>query len=154
MQLPKLASFLTLIVLVLMTSQLISQESELELTYLGAAGWKLISSNGTTILIDPYITRKRYGQIRDSVAVSNTELIDKHIEEADFILIHHGHPDHLLDVPYIAKKTGAKVIGTETTMNILRPMILTGIIFTLLKVVRTINLRTSLLELYHRSIPH
>jgi len=34
-------------------------------------------------------------------------------------LVHHSHFDHLADVPYIAKKTGAKVIGTETTRNIL-----------------------------------
>jgi len=34
--------------------------------------------------------------------------------------VHHSHFDHLSDVPYIAKKTGAKVIGTETTCNILR----------------------------------
>jgi L-ascorbate metabolism protein UlaG (beta-lactamase superfamily) len=42
------------------------------------------------------------------------------IDKVDFILVHHSHFDHLSDVPYIAKKTGAKVIGTETTINILR----------------------------------
>jgi len=47
-------------------------------------------------------------------------LIDEIITVADFILIHHGHYDHLGDVPYIAKKTGAKVIGTETVITILR----------------------------------
>jgi L-ascorbate metabolism protein UlaG (beta-lactamase superfamily) len=47
-------------------------------------------------------------------------MIDQLISDADFILIHHSHYDHLGDVPYIAKKTGAKVIGTETTIMILR----------------------------------
>ena len=42
------------------------------------------------------------------------------VDKVDFILVHHSHFDHLSDVPYIAKKTGAKVIGTETTINILR----------------------------------
>lgn len=35
-------------------------------------------------------------------------------------MVHHSHYDHLGDVPYIAKKTGARVIGTETTITILR----------------------------------
>ncbi|MBO6524543.1 MAG: MBL fold metallo-hydrolase [Balneolaceae bacterium] len=119
MKIIKLPYLLTLAVLVLINTPLSSQESELELTYLGAAGWKVVT-NEVTILIDPYITRKNYSQRRDSIAVSDTDLIDKHIKEADYILVHHGHPDHLMDVPYIAKKTGAKVIGTETTMNILK----------------------------------
>ena len=34
--------------------------------------------------------------------------------------MHHSHFDHLGDVPYIAAKTGAKVIGTETAITILR----------------------------------
>ena len=35
-------------------------------------------------------------------------------------MVHHSHYDHLADVPYIAKITGAKVIGTETTISILK----------------------------------
>ena len=31
--------------------------------------------------------------------------------EADFILITHGHEDHVADVEYIAKRTGAKLIS-------------------------------------------
>ena len=57
---------------------------------------------------------------RDDIAQSDTALIDSIITSADFILIHHGHFDHLGDVPYIARKTGAKVVGTETTITILR----------------------------------
>ncbi|MDP4711053.1 MAG: MBL fold metallo-hydrolase [Saprospiraceae bacterium] len=104
---------------------------ELEMTYLGTAGWKM-NSGSLTILVDPYIsrlklkggplspedTRKVYE--RTDVFVSDTTLIDSLIDKADFILVHHSHFDHLSDVPYIARKTGAKVIGTETTCNILR----------------------------------
>ena len=98
--------------------------------YLGTAGWEINDGN-VTVLIDPYISRLKYGgggdpedhrpdYARDAVAVSDTVLIDSIIKKADFILVHHGHFDHLGDVPYIARKTGAKVIGTETTMSILR----------------------------------
>ena len=102
----------------------------LELTYFGAAGWKITDGN-VTVLIDPWPSRLKYGggghpdddrpdYTRTDIAVSDTTLIDSLISEADFILVHHGHFDHLGDVPYIARKTGAKVIGTETTVMILR----------------------------------
>ena len=102
----------------------------IQLKYLGAAGWE-ISDGTVTVLIDPYISRLKYGGgghpeddrpefARSDVAWSDTDLIDSIITEADFILVHHGHFDHLGDVPYIARKTGAKVVGTETTITVLR----------------------------------
>jgi L-ascorbate metabolism protein UlaG (beta-lactamase superfamily) len=56
------------------------------------------------------------GQIISSLI----RFIDQIITKADFILVHHSHFDHLSDVPYIAKKTGAKVIATETSCKILQ----------------------------------
>lgn len=102
----------------------------LSMKYLGAAGWEITDGN-VVVLVDPYISRLKYGGGgdpndhrpdfgRDATAVSDTVLIDSIIKKADFILVHHGHFDHLGDVPYIARKTGAKVIGTETTMNIMK----------------------------------
>ena len=106
---------------------------ELKMTYLGAAGW--IADDGhVVVLIDPYITRAKYGggghpdddrpdYGRDDVVPSDTLLIDDILNgigsPVDFILVHHSHFDHLGDVPHIARKTGAKVIGTETTVMIL-----------------------------------
>ena len=102
----------------------------LQMTYLGAAGW-IISDGAVVVLVDPYISRIKYGGSgdptdprpdygRNDVAPSDTALIDSIVPRADFILVHHGHPDHLFDVPYLARKTGAKVIGTESTIIILR----------------------------------
>ena len=109
-----------------------AQNDSIHLKYFGTAGWK-ITDGDITVLIDPYITRAKLGTgpgvsdkdtrktvMRDDIFVSDTLLIDSLITKADFILVHHSHFDHLADVPYIAKKTGAKVIGTETTRNILR----------------------------------
>ena len=47
-------------------------------------------------------------------------VIDAHIQRAGYILLTHTHPDHSLDMPYIARKTGAVVIGTESTANLAR----------------------------------
>ena len=108
------------------------QNSPVELKYLGTAGWEIKDGN-ITVLVDPYISRVKLGTgpsispldkretvLRSDYFVSDVKLIDSLINKVDFILVHHSHFDHLSDVPYIAKKTGAKVIGTETTINILR----------------------------------
>jgi len=104
------------------------------LKYLGAAGWEI--TDGTTyILIDPYLsringppppgghplagdTRRVYGW--SDVASPDVAAIDAHIQRADFVLVTHTHYDHILDVPHIALKTGAAVIGTESTENVMR----------------------------------
>lgn len=121
------------LLLVFMASfSLQAQNDSIHLKYFGTAGWE-ITDGEITVLIDPYITRAKLGTgpgvsdkdtrktvLRDDIFVSDTLLIDSLITKADFILVHHSHFDHLADVPYIAKKTGAKIIGTETTRNILR----------------------------------
>src|SRR5260370_34162999 len=56
----------------------------------------------------------------NDVAAPDAAVIDAHIKRADFILVTHTHFDHILDVPYIALKTHATVIGTESTQNVLR----------------------------------
>ena len=66
----------------------------------------------------PGDTRRAY-QWND-VASPDVAAIDSHIQRADFILVTHTHYDHVLDVPHIARKTGAAVIGTESTENVLR----------------------------------
>jgi len=111
---------------------LAAQNSSLNLKFLGTAGWE-IGNDSVTVLVDPYISRIKLGNgpsisekdprksyIRTDYYESDTVLINKIVQKVDFILVHHSHFDHLSDVPFIAQKTGAKVIGTETTNNILR----------------------------------
>lgn len=103
------------------------------LKYLGTAGWE-ISDGRTTLLVDPYLSRLNMTSPNDDVlpgdtrkrftpadaVESDTATIDKHIQRADFILVTHTHTDHALDVPYIARKTGATLIGTESARNLAR----------------------------------
>lgn len=115
-----------------------SETDSLTFRYFGAAGWELSaasegSADTVVILVDPYLTRAKYGNptgwdpndtrpsyTRTDTLFSDTDVIDAQIDRADFILVHHAHPDHVMDVPYIAHKTGAVVIGHETTINIMR----------------------------------
>ena len=103
------------------------------LKYLGTAGWE-ISDGHTIVLIDPYLSRlhmvtpnddvlptdTRPLFARGDVVQSDTAAIDAHIQRADFVLITHTHVDHASDMPAIARKTGATVIGTESTYNLAR----------------------------------
>ncbi len=107
------------------------------LKYLGTAGWEITHGN-TVLLIDPYISRLRrnYSSNPDSVSPTfpgenrkafsaneilqpDTLAIDQYIKKADYIFVHHSHRDHVMDVPYIAQKTGANVIGHESTANMM-----------------------------------
>lgn len=112
--------------------------SQIRLTYFGAAGWE-ISDGERVVLLDPYFSRVRFrgrafgaptspevpGDTRqvfgpDDPPVSDTATIDAHVKRADLILISHSHFNHCMDMPYIARKTGALVIGTESTANVAR----------------------------------
>lgn len=114
------------------------KSGQIILRYMGTAAWE-ISDGTTVILIDPYLSRINgprppgagsagtpipgdarpfYGW--DHIAVPDVVIIDSHIQRADFILVTHTHYDHVLDVPYIALKTRAAVIGTESTENVMR----------------------------------
>ncbi len=70
----------------------------IQLTWLGHACWSIRTSRHT-ILLDPFLTGSPVAPITaDDVA-------------ADFILVSHGHGDHVGDAAAIARRTGAKVIA-------------------------------------------
>jgi L-ascorbate metabolism protein UlaG (beta-lactamase superfamily) len=108
------------------------------MTHFGAAGWS-ITDGRTVVLLDPYLSRLRFrgraygpaeapsvpGDARpvvdmDDVPVSDTATIDAHVGAAHFILLSHSHFNHCMDVPYIARRTGATVLGTESTARVAR----------------------------------
>ncbi len=65
----------------------------------------LIETKGTKLLIDPFLTGNSLAPVRaDKV-------------EADYILVSHGHSDHVGDAVAIAKRTGATVISNFEIQN-------------------------------------
>ncbi len=118
------------------SSTLITQKPDLRLTHFGAAGWA-ISDGRSTILLDPYLSRirfkgRKYGPTdatevpddrraivhMDDIPPIEKATIDARVPEADYILLSHSHFNHCMDMPYIARRTGAVVIGTESTVNV------------------------------------
>jgi L-ascorbate metabolism protein UlaG (beta-lactamase superfamily) len=70
----------------------------IKLIWLGHGGWR-IQTDQHQILLDPFLTD----------CPTATETADA--ISADFILLSHGHFDHVADVPAIAKRTGCQVIA-------------------------------------------
>ncbi|HEY2249924.1 MAG TPA: metal-dependent hydrolase [Planctomycetaceae bacterium] len=68
------------------------------LTWHGHSAWQL-DTDGKCVQIDPFLTG-------NPAATANAESI-----AADFILVSHGHGDHVGDTVAIAKRTGATVIA-------------------------------------------
>ena len=68
-----------------------------KITWLGHNAWSLETA-GKTILVDPFLND------------SPTAPVKADAVKADYILLSHGHFDHLGDTIAIAKRTGATVI--------------------------------------------
>ena len=91
----------------------------MDLRWLGVAGFAL-TCEGTTILIDPYVTRRPVGELlRRTVVASDPVLVDRHIPRADAILLGHTHFDHALDAPAIARRDGATVYGGTSARHLM-----------------------------------
>jgi L-ascorbate metabolism protein UlaG (beta-lactamase superfamily) len=71
----------------------------MQLTYYGHSCFSIVSG-GKKILFDPFITPN---ELAKNINVSAIE--------ADYILVSHGHADHIADCVMLAKQTGATVIG-------------------------------------------
>src|SRR3569623_163985 len=70
----------------------------IELTWRGHASWQL-KTGGHMILVDPFLDDSPTAPVKASEVV------------ADFILVSHGHFDHVADVAKIASRTGATVVS-------------------------------------------
>lgn len=72
----------------------------MKLNYFGQSCF-LLEINGTKILFDPFITPNELAKDIDVEQI-----------ECDYILVSHGHQDHVADLETIAKRTKAKVVSS------------------------------------------
>ncbi len=77
----------------------------MKLTNYGHACWHIELEN-TKLLFDPFISPN---ELANKVDIDNIE--------CDYILITHGHEDHIADVENIAKRTGAKLVSNFEIIN-------------------------------------
>lgn len=91
----------------------------MEMQYLGTAGWYFKASGGA-LLVDPYFTRVPLRRLAFGPLVPDAEVVRRHTPPADWILVSHPHFDHLLDVPVVARMTGAAVFASRQGCDLLR----------------------------------
>ena len=80
-------------------------KTSMKLTNFGHACWHIELEN-TSLLIDPFISPNELAKKIDIDSI-----------ECDYILITHGHEDHIADVESIAKRTGAKLVSNFEIIN-------------------------------------
>jgi L-ascorbate metabolism protein UlaG (beta-lactamase superfamily) len=96
-----------------------SPSTGVRVTYLGTNGY-LLEASDSTILIDPYFSRIALTMVASNSSIKPniiriTSGMNRLPKRIDAILVTHGHFDHLLDVPEIARRTEAFVVASPTS---------------------------------------
>jgi L-ascorbate metabolism protein UlaG (beta-lactamase superfamily) len=100
------------------SSQTSVSKGKTQLEWLGQASFKLVSPEGKNIIIDPWITG---GPKAPAVYKKDLSALGK----VDFLLVTHGHVDHLGDAPEIAKLNNAVLYGPA---DMITPLITLGLV--------------------------
>jgi L-ascorbate metabolism protein UlaG (beta-lactamase superfamily) len=91
----------------------------IRVTWLGTAGFA-IEHAGTVVLLDPYVSRPSLWRCLRAPLVSDADAVARYAPRADAIVAGHTHFDHVLDVPAIARATGAVVYGSRSCAALCR----------------------------------
>jgi L-ascorbate metabolism protein UlaG (beta-lactamase superfamily) len=86
---------------------------DVRVRWLGTAGFA-VEHAGHVVLVDPYVTRASLAQCLVGPLRPDAAAIARHVPRADAIIVGHTHFDHALDVPAIARATGARVFGSRS----------------------------------------
>ena len=102
-----------LLLLIGLVSHAAAQETKLK--WFGHAAFSITTPKGKVLLIDPWLrnpSNPEAGEGKDPFAA---------ISKVDYILLTHGHRDHVGDAVEIAKKTGAMLIANpELAFNLVK----------------------------------
>ena len=98
----KIKGYLGTVIFVLTTAT--ASFADTTLIWHGHAAFEIVTPNGVVLLIDPWLKNPMNPKAKDSKDPMAG------IKKVDYILITHGHFDHVGEAVAIAKKTGARLI--------------------------------------------
>ena len=83
----------------------------------------LLDDGKDQVLFDAHLTRPSFLKWQLGRLRTDTETADRILKEHDIsrlraIFISHTHYDHVMDAPYIAKRTGAVIYGSASAVNV------------------------------------
>ena len=76
---------------------------EIQLTWYGQSAFKIITTSGNVLLVDPWLSNPVFENAKREIAA---------LKHVDLILVTHGHSDHVGDAVEIGKNTRAKLVAT------------------------------------------
>jgi len=76
---------------------------ETQLTWYGQSAFKIITTSGNVLLVDPWLSNPVFENAKREIAA---------LKHVDLILVTHGHSDHVGDAVEIGKNTRAKLVAT------------------------------------------
>jgi L-ascorbate metabolism protein UlaG (beta-lactamase superfamily) len=91
----------------------------LSVRWLGTAGF-VFTYAGTVLAIDPYLSRVPLWRYLTGPLKVDEASVRAALPHADCIVVGHSHFDHVMDVPSLALATGALVVGSSSTANLMR----------------------------------
>ncbi len=85
----------------------------------------LFDDGETAILTDGFFTRPRKLAVLMGKIAPDREVIERSLQRAGIkklaaVIVTHSHYDHVMDAPEVARRTGAVVLGSESTANVAR----------------------------------
>lgn len=99
-----------------------SVDGELRVTFFGVSTLA-ITDGETTIITDGFLSRPSLLDVVARRISSDSSLIDRElrrggVDKAAAVFVAHSHYDHALDAPAVAWRTGALLVGSDSTLNI------------------------------------
>ena len=100
----------------------INRNAPLRVTFLGVSTL-LFDDGSTAILLDGFFTRPNSRQlllekISPDKAIIKNSLQRAGIDKLAAVIVNHSHYDHAMDAPEVAARTGAVLVGSESTANV------------------------------------
>jgi L-ascorbate metabolism protein UlaG (beta-lactamase superfamily) len=84
-------------------------KTDIKIQWLGHSAFRLETPTGKIIYIDPFLSQNPV-----------TPEAFKKVDKADYVILTHGHEDHVGDTLEIAKNTGAKVVAQVELIGLLK----------------------------------